>query len=271
MILSNFHTHTLYCDGKATARDMVEAALQKGFHSLGFSGHGYTSFDPAFCTSLANMPKYHAEIMALREEYAGRIDLFVGLENDSSEPQPTAGYDYTIGSVHYIWKDQTFCCVDAYAEMTRRDIQTHFQGDGLNFAKTYFESVARFAAQKPADIMGHIDVVKKFNTDGLFFDETCAAYRDAAFFALEQVAKSGMLLELNTAGFRYRGEPYPSRPLLERARELGIRIIVSADAHEPRFIDYRFSEMEEYLSACGFSERVELTHAGFVEVPLVTG
>ena len=49
MILkSNFHTHTTFCDGKSTAEEMVQRALELGFDRLGFSGHCYTWFDPEF-------------------------------------------------------------------------------------------------------------------------------------------------------------------------------------------------------------------------------
>ena len=36
----NLHTHTLYCDGKDSVEEMVRAAIDKGFTTLGFSGHG---------------------------------------------------------------------------------------------------------------------------------------------------------------------------------------------------------------------------------------
>ena len=42
-ILSNAHTHTTFCDGKNTAEEMVQAALDNGFVSLGFSGHSFIS------------------------------------------------------------------------------------------------------------------------------------------------------------------------------------------------------------------------------------
>ena len=37
--LQNLHTHTTYCDGKNTAEEMVQKAIELGFRSLGFSGH----------------------------------------------------------------------------------------------------------------------------------------------------------------------------------------------------------------------------------------
>ena len=47
---SNLHTHTTYCDGKSTPEQIVLSAIKHGFDSIGFSGHGYTDFDPSKST-----------------------------------------------------------------------------------------------------------------------------------------------------------------------------------------------------------------------------
>lgn len=38
-MLSNYHIHSTFCDGKNTPVEVVEAAIQKGFDAIGFSGH----------------------------------------------------------------------------------------------------------------------------------------------------------------------------------------------------------------------------------------
>ena len=44
-MLTNYHTHTTFCDGKSTVEEIVLSALAKGFDAIGFSGHGFTTFD----------------------------------------------------------------------------------------------------------------------------------------------------------------------------------------------------------------------------------
>ena len=61
-ILSDFHVHTCFCDGKDVPEDIVTEAIAKGMKKIGFSGHSYTSFDPAVCMSLENTAKYKLEI-----------------------------------------------------------------------------------------------------------------------------------------------------------------------------------------------------------------
>ena len=41
----NLHTHSTYCDGKSTIKEMIRSALLRDFEVLGFSGHSFTDFD----------------------------------------------------------------------------------------------------------------------------------------------------------------------------------------------------------------------------------
>ena len=62
MIYSDIHTHTTYCDGKSTPEEMVKKAIEKGFESIGISGHGYMDFDVSYCMTLEDTKKYVNEI-----------------------------------------------------------------------------------------------------------------------------------------------------------------------------------------------------------------
>ena len=63
-MISNFHTHTVLCDGKSSPEEVVLSAIEKGFSSLGFSGHAPTDFDQSYC--LKDLDAYIAEISALK-------------------------------------------------------------------------------------------------------------------------------------------------------------------------------------------------------------
>ena len=54
MIKTNFHTHTIYCDGNDTPEELIKAAIDNGFTSLGFSGHSFFKKDDDYCMSLEN-------------------------------------------------------------------------------------------------------------------------------------------------------------------------------------------------------------------------
>ena len=75
-IKSNFHTHTLLCDGINMPEEMVIAAVDKGFDTLGFSGHCYTTYDESYCMSRENTLKYKTEIARLQEKYRGQLEAY---------------------------------------------------------------------------------------------------------------------------------------------------------------------------------------------------
>ena len=80
----DLHTHTIYCDGKNTTEEMVQAALTKGLICLGFSGHGYAPYDTDACMTREGAAAYRAEVAALREKY----DLHMKAERFVSDDAP---------------------------------------------------------------------------------------------------------------------------------------------------------------------------------------
>src|SRR5699024_5975345 len=127
-----------------------------------------------------------------------------------------------------------------------------------------FRSVAEVAALGP-DILGHLDLIKKLNRDGTFFDEDAPRYRAAAMGALEAARSAGCLLEVNTGGvFRgYRDDFYPSAWLLEAWNRMGGRVIITADAHSTDGLTFGYEQAAAQVKAAGFGSVAVLTGAGF--------
>lgn len=100
--LQNLHTHTTYCDGKNTPKEMINKALERGFQSIGFSGHSYMYYSPKWGMSLEGTELYKKDIKKLRKIYENKIDIFLGLEVDMFSAVDLSGYDYLIGSTHYL-------------------------------------------------------------------------------------------------------------------------------------------------------------------------
>ena len=102
MFRSCVHTHTHFCDGKDSPEAMVLAALNRGFVSLGFSGHCHADYDIA-SMSEENELAYREEIRRLQQVYGDRLEILLGLEHDAYAPYSDFPYDYQIESVHHIW------------------------------------------------------------------------------------------------------------------------------------------------------------------------
>ena len=112
MIPSNYHTHTCFCDGKNTPEEMVLEAIRLGCPELGFSGHSYTAFDPEPSMSPEETQAYISAVRQLQKKYAAQIKIRLGIEQDYYSETSTQGYDYVIGSVHFLKKDGMYLPVD---------------------------------------------------------------------------------------------------------------------------------------------------------------
>ncbi len=270
-IRSNLHTHTIYCDGQNTPLEMVEKALELGFRSIGFSGHAYTAFDGCCCMTPTGTLAYRREIRELQQQYAGRIDIFLGLENDGLVPYPADGFDYIIGSLHYLYVDDRYHTLDNSHEQMRACIDESFGGDALKMIQAYYDLLVSYVTTDNVDIVGHFDVFQKRNADNRYFDAQSPAYRRIALDAIEAIANAGKIIEVNTGAIA-RGfikDPYPAPFLLRRLLELKAPVILSSDAHVADKLDGQFDEISAMLYDMGFRETMELKRGqGFVPVRL---
>ena len=73
MILRNYHTHTVHCDGNNTVEEMVQSAITNGMAALGFSGYATVPFDLRYCTSPEDFPPYIEAVNLCKEKYADQI------------------------------------------------------------------------------------------------------------------------------------------------------------------------------------------------------
>lgn len=265
------HTHSTMCDGKNTLAEMAAAAFAAGAVSFGASGHSHTPMpEDKGCVLPTDMTAYRAEVLRLREMYRGRMDVLLGIELDNCADVTAEGFDYWIGSAHRLQgPDGRWYTVDWDAETLTACRDSAFGGDGLAMAERYYDQVRRMAARRPT-ILGHIDLVTKFNEGTPLFDESSPRYRAAALEALHTADPAATLLEINTGAMSrgYRRTPYPAPFLLEEWRRMGGRIIFTADAHSDSAIAYGYDRAAELARAAGFDRSTVLTAAGTAERPL---
>ncbi len=252
MITFDLHTHTTYCDGKNTPEEMVLAAIGKGLACIGFSGHGYAPYDLDCCMTREGAAAYRAEIAALREKYAGQIRIHCGVEQDYWSDESTAEYEYVIGSVHYVKRGGALLCVDDTPERAREGVETLFGGDWYACAEAYFETVADVVERTSCDIIGHFDLVSKFNEKERFFDEKHPRYVAAWRAALDRLLPYGRPFEINTgAMFRlWRTTAYPATDMIAYIRDRGGKLVLSSDAHSTEALCWGFERYEAALGDC---------------------
>lgn len=258
MIKQNLHCHTTFDDGADTPEAMVTAAVSAGLTSLGISAHSPVPGE-VWCVSEENEPRFKAELHRLREKYRGLIDVYCGLEYDPRSARRFEGYDYVIASVHAL----AGTTIDNTVEEARQVIEHYGGADAA--ACAYYAHCAQLADIAQADIVGHFDLLTKFDERHRLYDRGSKVYRDAAFAAMERLNAAGKIFEINTGAISrgYRSTPYPAPELLRHLNAIGGRITVSSDAHSAAAICCAFDKAETLAQSCGFTELWQFNGNGF--------
>ena len=242
--MNNFHTHTGFCDGRNTPEEMVRKAISLGMKAIGFSGHSHTPFDPGYCMDGVSEPKYRAEILRLKKAYEGQIAVHLGIEQDYYSAPADPAYAYIIGSVHYVEKEGRYVSVDDTPQILQQAVETLYGGDWYALCEDYYRLDADVVKKTHCQIVGHFDLITKFNQKHHFFDEDHPRYRKAAGEALDSLLRQNVLLEINTGAISrgWKTSPYPADFLLKQLGEHGARVILSSDAHRKEDLLYGFPQ-----------------------------
>ena len=260
MITSDCHMHTSFSTDSSTAPEaMVEGALEKGLKAICITDH--MDWDYPFSEELGkdaflfDVDVYFQKLTKLREQYAGQIELRIGIELGL---QPHAGafcreitekypFDFVIGSVHVVDKKDPYYR-ERFSELTDREL----------YRLAFEETLESIRHTDTFDVLGHMDYIVRYGTYKTK-DYSYAAFAPWLDEVLKQIIEMGKGIELNSAGLKYGlGFCHPHPDVLRRYRELGGEIItVGADGHQPEHIAYEFGRAAEVLRECGFEYYTE--------------
>ena len=245
--LVDYHMHTVLSDGRNSYEEMVLAAIEKGLDEIGFSDH--VCLKPVeWAINMIDIPVMTTQILELKEKYSHRIhvrygielDYFPGIEHELKELIGSIPLDFVIGSVHFI---------DDWNFDSDKSLYGKWSNDKLY--EMYFGLVQKAAASGLFDVIGHLDIIKKFcvypETDQTrLLEETVQIIRD-----------SQAVVELNTGGLdRPCAEMTPGRFLLEMCHRLGVPVTLSSDAHHVSQIARHYETALDLLRNVGYGEIV---------------
>ena len=163
-------------------------------------------------------------------------------------------------------------------------LERYYNGDIYSLIEDYYTEVGNVADVVRAGcitegtsadakmIVGHFDLITKFNEGGRLFDESDPRYVKAWKGALDRltsgasgcISSSGcnsassldygqLVFEINTGAMSrgYRTSPYPSREILIEIARRGIPVILSSDSHDVSTLMYGFDEAYHLAAECG--------------------
>ena len=258
---TNYHMHTVWCDGRNTVEEMVLAAIERGFGEIGFSSHARLPDVVEGNLTPESAPAYAKDVRAQAAKYADRIRVRLGVEADyipgDTAPEKTRyahlGIDYLIGSIHWVVApDGGLVPVDHEPELLVNGIRDHFNGNAEAYLRAYFAQSRDMVAKFDFDVMGHPDLVRKFNGRLKYFDETASWYLEELRKTADVIASSGKVVEVNTGAISrgWMDDAYPSSVFRALLRERGVKFILSSDAHFCEGIDCafdRFGDVEDFV------------------------
>lgn len=261
-MLANFHTHTKFCDGKNTAEEVVLAAIKKGFSAIGFSGHGYTPYDLRYC--MKDEKGYIAEITRLKAKYSKDIQICLGTEEDAFSPVERSKYEYIIGSSHYVERNGECYPIDSNRDYFEKCLKL-YDYKPFDLAKDYYRKFCDYILSRKPDIIGHFDLITKFDEkyDDFFFGNK--DYLTLAEDSAVKASKSGAVFEVNTGCIArgYRNTAFPSEHILNVLQKIGAKVMLSSDSHSIDTLDYNFDKTKVILKNIGFTHLYTINNGNF--------
>jgi histidinol-phosphatase (PHP family) len=257
------HTHLCH-HAQGVPLDLARRAVEIGLSEMGVSEHNPMPSDDFdnWHMHAARLDEYVEGIQAARAQFPGlrilaglEVDYLPGHEAWIRELAHRHDWDYFIGSVHYVdggWDIDNPAKIDHWRSR-----------DAFAVWQEYFERLTAAAASGLFQTIGHPDLPKKF---GFVPAQDCTPIFEKF---LRVAARSGVAIEINTAGLRKEcREMYPSPAFLRLAAQCQVPLTFGSDAHQPAEVGQDFVRAVELARACGYTHRVRFEHRRAHPVPL---
>ena len=266
MIQADMHMHTWFStDSEACPRDMADEAVRKGLKTICFTDH-FDKDDLEWGEEgIFDVDAYFVEMQKLQEEYAGKLNIRIGIElglrtylkDYYEELTKKYPFDFVIGSVHNVPYKKDAEGNILYTDPAAEKLFTE-RTDKEAYRLMMETTLGNVRISDCFQTLGHLDYVVRYGKSREK-EYSYTDYADIIDEILKLLIEKEKGLEVNSAGLKY-GLPFahPHPDVLKRYRELGGEIItIGADAHKPEHIAYDFAKAEEILKSCGFKYYTE--------------
>lgn len=246
------HVHTRLCNhAVGEMEEYVEKAVERGLARMIFLEHLETdiAYQPPSWLGEEEFAYYFQEGARLQERFAGIIDIQLGVEMGfnpaaaASIRQRLARYPfarvgvschfYRHGDIHLNLLSRRRQSLDLLAAIGADVVIT-----------TYLHTLTEAVHTVPCDVLCHLDAVLR-HLPGIRFNEEHVRLIEQL---LDAMREQGVALEINTSGFDYRGEAFPTPWIVTAALQRGISLRAGSDAHRPSEVGRHFERLPEFLS-----------------------
>jgi histidinol-phosphatase (PHP family) len=256
------HTHSPFCRHGSTAplEQYAMAANAHGCVRLSVTEHAplppHWVDDAALCAmDVGELDAYIACVQRVREQYAGVLDVCVGIELDylsgnvgfmeNIVHRIDGALHDVIVSVHFVpGRNGTMRCIDYTPEYVRTHVLPAY-GTMDRLVEAYYDEVEQAIASVsmvsglPSRVrLGHVEVIDKFRAVLPPYDR---AYCDERLLRLvPMLAHYGVGIDLNTAGLRkpHCQRVYATQSFVDACRKADVPIVFGSDAHDPSEVAY---------------------------------
>ena len=254
----NFHSHTQYCDGRSTLEAIANSAADVGLLYLGFTPHSPIPVESPCNMAATDVPAYKAELLRVAQLLQDRCRLYCGMEIDylGSQWGPATQYfadlglDYSIGSVHFIpSQGGEYVDIDGHFDNFSRRMDKHFHRDIRYVVETYYEQSQRILSDGGFEILGHFD---KIGQNASMYHpgiEQEGWYADLVDGYIDQILKSGVVVEINTKAYSEHHRFFPHIRYWKTLKDAGVPFMVNSDVHYADRVEASRFEAFEILNS----------------------
>ncbi len=241
----DYHIHTYFSDGISPHHSYLNQATYACIDEMGFSDH-FSILDSQWTVRNDEILDMHERVQTIKKmenlpveiRFGAEIDYIPGKEKKIRNLIRSLPFDYVIGSVHFIdnWNFDTD--------------PRNFDGRNIDeLYDQYFSIVRKAINSQLYDIIGHIDLIKKF---GHFPSTNPERWHKKLIRSLKH---TGSTIELNTSGLNKPcREFYPDKNFISACFHSNIPVTLGSDAHEANQVGQYFGKAKELLKSIGYRQ-----------------
>ena len=248
---ANYHTHTVRCHhAEGTEREYIEQAIARGVKILGFSDHSPQIYDDGYVSGVRMLPEqledYVMTLRGLREEYAGRIEIYIGLE---AEYYPRL-FDRLLRLIRPWQLD--------YLILGQHYLGNEFEGlppcprgtDDEAWLERYVKQTTEALETGMYSCFAHPDILNYTGDQKIYrkwYEKLCLRAKEL-----------NVPIEMNMLGYA-TNRHYPNAAFFRIVGEVGNDVILGCDAHAPgRVADpSEIDRCMQFLRECGINRVAE--------------